>query len=73
MITLQGGTGDYVAYSLVPVDLGGTYAIAAVAADLDHARLWGSPGAAVPAPGTLWLLGAGLVGIIGKRRRTKAL
>lgn len=68
MVTLQGGLGNYVAYSLVPTDLAGTYAILG-AADLDHARLWGTAGGAVPAPGALWLLGAGLVGLIGVRRR----
>ena len=68
MVTLQGGLGNYVAYSLVPTDLIGTYQIFG-AADLDHARLWGTPGGAVPTPAGLWLLGAGLVGMFGARRR----
>ena len=67
MITLQ-GTGPYVAYSLVPTDLGGTYSVGGID-DLGHARLWGAP---VPIPAAVWLFGSGLLGLIGLARKKAA-
>jgi hypothetical protein len=70
MITMQGAPTNYVSYSLdsVSMPLNGSFAIASGLPALGHARLWASP---EPVPAAVWLLGSGLLGLVGVARRRK--
>jgi len=68
MITLQSSPGDYVAYSLRQDARFGLYYISPDESALNHARLWGTL-AEIPLPASVWLFGAGLIGLVAAARR----